>query len=135
GKFKSIKEALDNLPKYRLAGMMFYDEYNREAVMPHSIQQIFGINPLEQPISEIEGFRTTGMTIISSNIIDALNEYISKHATPSTRMHVITKAYVAPNYIERITNAVTNKIHEFLNDLNLEIAHAEDLNPVLKSQS
>ncbi|SMH71666.1 AbiTii domain-containing protein [Candidatus Nitrosotalea okcheonensis] len=124
GLFKTKGEAREKLPKYRLASMIFYNPFNRQLQLPHYINEIFGIAELEQPIAELEPLKKNGMMIHSSATLDELNKMLREKGSLNEDSFV-SIASVPNNYIDRVINGVKNRIHEFLDEIILELEYGK----------
>jgi len=118
--FKNPGEALKKMPNYRIVFETFKDVYGRPIIMDNVISTKFGKVPIYNPIREIESF-TTGMTIVSSPTIDALNSKEFQNIV-SGGGHVAS-GFIPQNQVNGTLNGIENKIYEFLDETILELEY------------
>ena len=116
--YKTRGDAIEKAPKYRHVSMIFYNEYGQEVAFDHALQQIVSTNVLEQSISEIESFKGNGMTIKSSATFDSINGWMKNGPR-------VVMANISANYLGKIIGGVTNRVHEFLDELILELDYGQ----------
>ena len=118
--FENHGEALKKMPEYRIVFETFKDIFGRPIIMDNIISSSFGKTPLYNSIREIETF-TTGMTVVSSPTLDALNS--EKFQNMISGGGRVGSAYIPQNQINGVLNGIENKIYEFLDEIILELEY------------
>ena len=112
------------VPRFRLVRQVFYDVYDRRVQFGGELAHLFHNQPIYNSIAEILEYRSKGMNIVHSHILNNLNDQkfrtecgILNHEPP------ISHGLVPKGELAKIIIGVQNKIYEFLDTVILELKY------------